>query len=179
MQNHYPISTFPCEDNKTLAPIQNFIPGNTNTHHGINDTGDSNMHHCHKAQLYERKEGIIKGMQRVTTDPNDLIESDKEEGHQGTYSKQGHKDKYHNPPSLQSTIKVMKASNSHVKSSVPGLSSIMDMSMTEISEENQVLLVKGCIKNHVSSIWKFYHFHSHFSKDDKTMCGFIMMHTPT
>ena len=24
---------------------------NTNTHHGINDTGNSNRHHCHKAQL--------------------------------------------------------------------------------------------------------------------------------
>jgi hypothetical protein len=73
----------------------------------------------------------------------------------------------------------MKASNSHVTSSIPGLSSIMDMSMTEISKENQVLLDKVCIKNHMFSIWKFYQkdFHSHFSKDDKTMCGFIMKHT--
>ena len=73
----------------------------------------------------------------------------------------------------------MKASNSHVTSSVPGLSSIVDMSITEISEENQVLMVKGCIKNHVFSLWKFYQkdFHSDFSKDDKTMCGFIMKHT--
>jgi alpha-acetolactate decarboxylase len=70
----------------------------------------------------------------------------------------------------------MKASNSHVTSSIAGLSSIMDMSMTEISKENQVLMVKGCIKKHMLSIWKFYQkgFHSHFSKDDKTMCGFIM-----
>ena len=54
----------------------------------------------------------------------------------------------------------------------------MDMSMTEISEENQVLMVKGCIKKHVFSIWKFYQkdYHSHFSKDNKTMCGFIMKH---
>jgi hypothetical protein len=71
----------------------------------------------------ERRESL-KGMRRVTTDPNALIESDKEEGHQGTDSKQGHKDKHQNPPSLPSTIKVMKSSNSHVTSSVPGLSSI-------------------------------------------------------
>jgi hypothetical protein len=72
----------------------------------------------------------------VTTDPNDLIESDMEEGHQRMDLKQGHKDTYQNPPSLPSTIKVMKASNSYEKSSSPGLSSIMNMSMTKISEEN-------------------------------------------
>jgi hypothetical protein len=83
-------------------------------------------------------------MQCVTTDPNNLIESDNEEGHQRTNTKQGQKDTYHNPPSLSSTIILMKASDSHVTSSIPGLSSIMDMSMTEISEENQVLMVKGC-----------------------------------
>jgi hypothetical protein len=49
-------------------------------------------------------------MQCVTSDPNDLIVSDQEEGHQGTNSKQGHKDTYQNPPYLPSTIKVMKAS---------------------------------------------------------------------
>ncbi len=50
--------------------------------------------------------------------------------------------------------------------------------MAEISEDNQVLMVKGCIKNHVFSIWKFYQkdFHSRFSEDEKTMCG-IMKHT--
>jgi hypothetical protein len=125
------------------------------------------------------KREFLNSMQCVTTDPNDLIESDELEGHQETDSKQGHKDKYQNPPSLPSTIKVMKASNSHVTSSIPGLSSIMDMSMTELSEENQILLVKGCIKSHMFSIWKFYQkdYHSHFSKDDKTMCGSIMKHT--
>ena len=104
----------------------------------------------------------------MTTDPNDLIESDEEEGHQNTDTKQGQKDTYQNPSSLPSTIKVMKASDSHVTSSIPGLSSIMDMSMTEISEENQRLMVRGCIKNHVFSVWKFYQkdFHSHFSEDE-------------
>ncbi len=72
--------------------------------------------------------------QQILADPNDLIESDKEEGHQRTDSKQGHKDTYQNQPSQPSTIKVMKASNSHGISSVPELSSsIMDMSMMEIS----------------------------------------------
>ncbi len=116
----------------------------------------------------------------MTTDPNDLIESDKEEqGHQKINANQGHKNTYHNPPSLPSTIKVMKASDSHVTSSIPGLSSIMDMGMTEISEENQVLMVKSCIEKDVISISMFYQkdYHSHFSEDDKTMCGFIMKHT--
>ena len=128
----------------------------------------------------KEKRELLKGMRRVTTDPNDLIESDEEEGHfQKTDTKQGQKDTYQNPSSLPSTIKVMKASDSHVTSSIPGLSSIMDMSMTEISEENQRLMVRGCIKNHVFSVWKFYQkdFHSHFSEDEKTMCGFIMKHT--
>ena len=60
-----------------------------------------------------------------------------------------------------------------------GLSSLVDMSMTENSEENQISVIKTCIKNHVFSIWKFYQkdYHSHFSEDEKTLCGFIMKHT--
>jgi hypothetical protein len=81
----------------------------------------------------KEKGELLNGMQHVITDPNDLIESDKKEGHQRTDTNQGHKDTYQNPPSLPSTIKVMKASDSHVTSSVSGLSSIRDMSMTEIS----------------------------------------------
>ena len=121
----------------------------------------------------KEKRELLKGMRRVTKDPNDRIESDEELGYQRTDSKQGHKDTYQNPPSLPSTIKVMKASYSHVTFSIPGLNSIMDMSMTEISEESQVLMVKGCIEKHMFSIWKFYQkdCHSHFSKDDKTICG--------
>jgi hypothetical protein len=43
----------------------------------------------------------------------------------------------------------------------------MDMSMTEILEENQISMIKTCIKKHVFSIWKFYQkdYHSHFSAD--------------
>ena len=52
----------------------------------------------------KEKRDLLKGMQRVTTDPNNLIESDQEEGHQRIDSKQGHKDTYQNPPSLPSTI---------------------------------------------------------------------------
>ena len=116
----------------------------------------------------------------MTTDPNDLIQSDEEEELPTKMdTKQGQKQAYGNQPSLPSTIKVRKSSDSQVTSSVPGLSSLMDMSMTEISEENQISMVKGCIKRHVFSIWKFYQkdFHSHFSDDEKTMCGFIMKHT--
>ena len=75
----------------------------------------------------KEKRELLKGMQRVTIDPNDLIECDTEEGHQKTDTNQGHKDTYQTPPSL-----VLKASDSHVTSSIPGLSSLMDMSMTKI-----------------------------------------------
>ena len=52
----------------------------------------------------------------------------------------------------------------------------MDMSITKVSEENQIHMVKGCIKRRVFSIWMFYkkNFHSHFSEDKKTTGGFIM-----
>ena len=92
----------------------------------------------------------------MTTDPNDLIQSDEEEELPTKMdTKQGQKQAYGNQPSLPSTIKVRKSSDSQeVTSSVPGLSSLMDMSMTEISEENQISMVKGCIKRHVFSIWK-------------------------
>ncbi len=33
------------------SELQNFLQANTNTHQGINDTGNSNRHHCHKEQL--------------------------------------------------------------------------------------------------------------------------------
>jgi hypothetical protein len=59
-------------------------------------TGITAMRHCSR----EEKRELLKGMQRATTDRNDVIESDEEEGHQGTNSKQGLKDKYQNPPSL-------------------------------------------------------------------------------
>ncbi len=133
--------------------------------------------------LRKDKRELLKGMQRETTDPNDLVQSDDKAGPRSPnlernpgWTKQ---DTYQNPPSLPLSIKVSKSSNSQVTSSVVGLSSLMDMSMTEISEENQISMVKGCIKQHVFSTWKFYQrdFHGSFSEDQKTMCGFIMKHT--
>ncbi|KAI2491744.1 hypothetical protein MHU86_22821 [Fragilaria crotonensis] len=130
----------------------------------------------------QRRE-FIKGVERVTTDPNDLIQSDNKEEEElvprKMDAKQGWKHAYGNPPSLPSTIKVMESSDSQLTSSVPGLSSLMDMSMTEISEENQISKIKTCMKKHVFSIWKFYQkdYHSHFSEDEKTLCGFIMKYT--
>ena len=135
-----------------------------------------------KPSSRKQRREFIKGLQWVTTDPNDLIQSEdnEEEVPPKMDTKQGQKQHaYRNPPSLPSTIKVGKSSDSQLTSSVPGLSSLMDMSMTEISEENQISMIKTCIKNHVFSIWKFYQkdFHSHFSEDEKTLCGFIMKHT--
>ena len=134
-----------------------------------------------KPSSRKQRRDFIKGVQPVTTDPNDLIQSDddEEEVPPKMDTKQGQKHAYGNPPSLPSTIKVGTSSDSQLTSSVPGLSSLMDMSMTEISEENQISMIKTCIKKHVFSIWKFYQkdYHSHFSADEKTLCGFIMKHT--
>jgi hypothetical protein len=129
------------------------------------------------------KRELLKGVQRrVTTDPNDLVQSDDEEVPPNLERNPGQnkQDTYQNPPSQPSSIKVSKSSNSQVTSSVPGLRSLLDMSMTEILEENQILnMVKGCIKQHVFSIWKFYQkdFHDSVSEDPKTMCGFVVKHT--
>ncbi len=86
---------------------------------------------------------------------------------------------HQNPPSLPSTIKVKHSSDSHVSSSVPGLSSYLDMSMTEISPDNQVTMVRKCVWKHMFSIWKFYHkeYHAHYSQDERTMCGFLLKNT--
>jgi hypothetical protein len=135
-----------------------------------------------KPSSRKQRRDLIRGVKRVTTDPNDLIQSDNEEEEEVPRkmdAKLGQKHAYGNPPSLPSTIKVGKSSDSQLTSSVPGLSSIVDMSMTENTEENQISVIKTCIKNHVFSIWKFYQkdYHSHFSEDEKTLCGFIMKHT--
>ena len=83
--------------------------------------------------------------------------------------------------SLPTSIQVItKNSNgSQVSSSIPGLSSILDMSMTELSEPDQILIVKACVKNHMFPIWKFYNkeFHSQYSEDERSWCGFICKKT--
>jgi hypothetical protein len=78
-----------------------------------------------------------------------------------TTSKKSHQ----NPPSLPSSIKVKHSSNSHVSSSG---------SMTEISPENQVTMVRKCVQKHVFFIWKFYQNHAHYSQDERTRCGFLL-----
>jgi hypothetical protein len=104
-----------------------------------------------KPSSRKQRRDFIKGVQPVTTDPNDLIQSDNEEEEaevpRKMDAKLGQKHAYGNPPSLPSTIKVGKSSDSQLTSSVPGLSSLVDMSMTEISEENQISMIKTCIKN--------------------------------
>jgi hypothetical protein len=123
----------------------------------------------------------------VHTDPDAFTQDDDDDnddkGHRGMSTKQfDHRwsDKSDNPPrSLPTSIQVKKSSDSHVTSATPELSSSLDMSMTEVTAEDQIHIVKRCVKNHVFSIWKFYakEFDSQFSHDEKTMCGFIMKHT--
>ena len=61
----------------------------------------------------ERRD-LLKGVQRVTTDPNDLIQSDDEVVPPKMERNDGRSnDTYQNPPSLPSTIKVRKSSDSH------------------------------------------------------------------
>ncbi len=102
-----------------------------------------------KRSSRKQRRDFIKGVQPVTTDPNDLIQSnDKEEEMPPKMdTKQEQKHAYGNPPSLPSTNKVGTSSDSQLTSSVPGLSSLMDMSITEILEENQISMIKTCIKN--------------------------------
>jgi hypothetical protein len=83
--------------------------------------------------------------------------------------------------SLPTSIKVItnNTNGSQVSSSIPGLSSMLDMSMTELSESDQILIVKACVKNHMFPIWKFYNkeFHSQYSEDERSWCGFICKKT--
>jgi hypothetical protein len=61
--------------------------------------------------LRKDKRELLKGMQRVTTDPNDLVQSDNEEGPRppnlDRNPGQTKQDTYQNPPSLPSSIKVI------------------------------------------------------------------------
>ena len=95
--------------------------------------------------------------------------------HPATRATQATKIHIHYPLSIE----VKHPSNSHVSSSVPGLSSYLDMSMTEISPENQVTMVRKCVQKHMFSIWKFYHKenHAHDSQDERTICGFLLKNT--
>jgi hypothetical protein len=129
------------------------------------------------ADMAARNPSLRKDKRELLKDPNDLVQSDNEEGPRPPNLErnpdQTKKDTYQNSPSLPLSIKVSKSRDSQVTSSVPGLSSFMDMSMTEILEENQISMVKGCIKRHVFSIWKFYQrdFHGSFSENQKQCVG--------
>jgi hypothetical protein len=69
--------------------------------HQATATGIAATRHSSRKEKREMTKGML---QHVTTDPNDLNDSDKEERHQRTNTKQGEKDTYQNPPSLPSTI---------------------------------------------------------------------------
>ncbi|KAI2488612.1 hypothetical protein MHU86_25666 [Fragilaria crotonensis] len=64
-----------------------------------------------KPSSRKQRRDFIRGVKRVTTDPNDLIQSDNEEEEEEEVprkmdAKLGQKHAYGNPPSLPSTIKV-------------------------------------------------------------------------
>ena len=82
--------------------------------HGINDTGKAAGMTALKRSSRKQRRDFIKGMQPVTTDPNDLIQSDDEEEEMPPkmYTKREQKHAYGNPPSLPSTIKVGTSSDS-------------------------------------------------------------------
>jgi hypothetical protein len=84
-----------------------------------------------------------------------------------------------NPNQVPSSIKVKTTTDSQLSSSIPGLSSILDMSMTEIEADAHKNLIKSCVRKNVFPIWKFYQkaFDSHYSQDETTLCGFILRHT--
>jgi hypothetical protein len=83
------------------------------------------------------------------------------------------------PDAVPSTIKVRKSTDSQISSSIPGLSSILDMSLTEFDADAQKSHIKNVVKKHMFPIWKFYdrQFDSHYSEDERTLCGFIMKHS--
>ena len=83
----------------------------------------------------------------------------------------------HYPPA---TINIAETTaGSQLSSSIPGLNSIIDMSMTEIEADSHISLVKTCVKKKMFSYWKFYDKNNdnQYSMDEGTMCGFIIKHT--
>ncbi|KAI2489126.1 hypothetical protein MHU86_3098 [Fragilaria crotonensis] len=70
-----------------------------------------------KPSSRKQRREFIKGVQQVTTDPNDLIQSDNEEEEelvpQKMDAKQGWRHAYGNPPSLPSTIGSMHTEIHH------------------------------------------------------------------
>ena len=85
------------------------------------------------------------------------------------------------PEEVPSSIKVSRTTSFDGQgvSSIGRLSSTLDMSLMEVDPELQVDLVKKCVRKRMFSIWKFYDrdYHAHFSRDENTMCGFLLKHT--
>jgi hypothetical protein len=122
----------------------------------------------------------------ITMDPNDFKKEEWDEDSDGNGMigvRDNLKDKKQNdfqtPTPPPSTINIRKSSGSHKSSSIPGLSSMMDMTFNEISPENQAIMVRSCVKKHVFRVFKFYdrEYDSRYSTDESTLCGFIMKQT--
>lgn len=64
----------------------------------------------------------------------------------------------------------------HHSSSLPGLASTVDMSLTEFNDESMVTVLRRDIKIHVFPLWKFFQpeYQGGFSRDEHTICGFLM-----
>jgi hypothetical protein len=145
------------------------------------------------------KQGMMKGYMDDDDDEGDEDEVQHEEGAHINYRTQSggstsmrktkkhktsHEPAYWNstgqPYQVPSSIKVLrKTTDSQVTSSIPGLSSILDMSMTEIEADTHKNHIKSCVRKRMFPIWKFYNkaFDSHYSLDEKTWCGFLMKYT--
>ena len=103
------------------------------------------------------------------------IKEEKSWGATGTATSHSSQQPY--PPA---TINVAETTaDSQLSSSIPGLNSIIDMSMTEIEADSHISLVKTCVRKVMFSYWKFYdkNHDNHYSLDEGTMCGFIIKHT--
>ena len=83
------------------------------------------------------------------------------------------------PYQVLSSIKVRKTTDSQVTTSIPGLSSMLEMSMTEIEADTYRNLVKSCVRKNMFSIWKFYNkaYDSHYSLNEKTWSEYLMKYT--
>ena len=85
------------------------------------------------------------------------------------------------PNSMPTTIKVNESEESQMSSSIPGLgSSMLDMSMNNMTEEQEITLVKLCVNTKMFSFSKFYNRDGdgQLTRDEKKMCGFLIRITP-
>jgi hypothetical protein len=138
--------------------------------------------------------GMLKGYMDEDDNDEDEVQEEKHANvnvNYSTYSKNKKLKTSHDPTSywrnttqpypyeVPSSIKVRKTTDSQVTTSIPGLSTMLDMSMTEIEAETHRNLVKSCVRKNMFSIWKFYNkaSDSHYSQDEKTWCGYLLKYT--